>query len=205
MATWSEVETNVRALTNHDSDTQVTTAQLLLWCNLEYTRLRRILGDEVPGLYLGTELFTITSGNTRVIAATDFSKVYRLESSYAPSTQYRPLDVASRQDPEGSTALSFLENGGTLEIYPSPSAVGSYRLTYVKKPVALVNPGDTVALPDELVDVLAQRLAARVKLRLPDTSHAPHLDWAEAAMREALSFLKRRYGSHDVGLNSRAR
>lgn len=206
MATLSGLQADIRAATDHDSDTQVTDAQLLVWINKEYFRLRRIIGDVAPKLYSAQVTFTISSGNTYAIVASDFERIYKLERLNVGSS-YDPMVVANELDPEvipDGAVAAFLERGATLEIYPSTAASASYRLTYTTKPTALASAGDACTVPEGAEEVIVQRVAARVRIRFEEDP-SPHQALAAEALAEVRSFIQRRYGAHPEGLRTERR
>jgi hypothetical protein len=199
LATLTELLADIRAATDHDTDTAVTDAQLTSWINQEYFAVRRVLGDVAPTLYTAATTFSIVAGNTYTIVAADFSKVRRLERSNGSS--YDPMRVASAVDPEGSCDYTFLERSTVLEIYPSNAAVTSYRLNYITKPAKLTAGADVCDVPEGVERVIVEKVAARVRIRLEEDP-SPHLQAASAALQEAKSYLQKRYGTHAEGLRT---
>jgi hypothetical protein len=206
MATLTGLCDDIRACTNHDSDTQVTDVQLTVWINKEYYRLRRILAEVAPSLFQNQVSFTISSGNTYAVVATDYDRVYRLER-LVNGTEYEPLGLADALDPESvpdGLSLAFLERGTTLEIYPSTSAAGSYRLTYTTKPAALSGGSDSCTVPEGAEEVIVQRVSARVRVRFEEDPSI-HVALANEALSEVRSYLQKRYGVHPEGLRNERR
>lgn len=198
MALASAIVTNIRALTDHDTDTQVTDPQLFAWISTEYFAIRRTLNRVVPTLYVNTVSFTISSGNTYTIVATDFESIRRLQRLAGDSTYYA-VKQASPLDPELARSIAFLKRGSVLEFYPSQAATGSYKLTYMTKPTQITAGGDTVDVPEGVDEVIAQKVSAKVRTRLND-SPTVHMEAADALWKEAKRQLQRDYGIHRLGL-----
>lgn len=187
----ANVRTAVRTDTAHDNDTQVTDAQIDVFIDLEYRRVRRDLTWVTPTLYLTTETsFALTSSAFTHAIPSDFDRIYRVERQ--DGTRWFPIDVASEPDATVPMTLSFREEGTNLIFSPAELVAGTYRLTYHVKPVAGYS---TIDVPDGLEDVVIHRTAAQVRIRFNEDP-SPHERKAEAAWTEALKNLRRRYGAH---------
>jgi hypothetical protein len=207
MATLATLIVDVRSDTDHDSDTQVSDAQITVWANRQYYLLRQKLADVCPTLYNVQLSFTVAAGAssytiTPAGGAETFLKVRKLERQDTTQNSYwNEVGVANPLDPEAipdGLDWAFLERSGVLDIYPSLSAPGTYRLTYIGAPAALTGSA-TIALPTVLEETLVQRIAARVRIRLREDP-GPHLALAAESEKEAWAWLAKRYGIHPQGL-----
>jgi hypothetical protein len=207
----SDVIAYARFVTNHDTDTQSTDAQLIPVVNAIYQETRRKLAMIVPTLYTAVSAsFTISSGNTQDVTAaplslTDFERV-RLLQRQVNTSDWRPVGVANPIDPERLPVgedFAFLERGNFLELYPSLSAPGqTFRLRYLQKPAAVTTVGGatgTLLLPDGADEYMGEMLASKMRQREKEDVK-PHLDAAERALRELKWDLSNRYGSTPGGL-----
>ena len=208
MATAADIIALARPLTDHDSDTQVTDAQLVALVSPRYLALRRKLGRAVPSLYRSTVTWTAAAATQDVTAAplslTDYDRVYRMRFQTGTSPAgYWPMGVANPLNPEaisGGYDFAFLERGTILELYPSAQAIGTgFELSYITKGVKLTAPGDTIVLPDGADYILAQLLAADIRVRFEEDP-TPHLNIATAEWQELRWQLIQRYGVHPEGL-----
>jgi hypothetical protein len=208
VATAADIIAIARPLTDHDADTQVTDPQLVKLLSPRYLALRRKLGRAVPSLFRSTVTWTATAATQDVTAAplslTDYDRVYRLRwlNGVAPAG-YSPLGVANPIDPEMvpyGRDFVFLERGTTLEFYPSASVIGvGLELSYVTKGAALAATTDAVVLPDGADYILAQLLAADIRVRLEEDPSA-HLSIAATEWTDLRWELLQRYGVHPEGM-----
>jgi hypothetical protein len=204
----SDIIALARPLTDHDSDAQVTDPQLVALLSPRYLALRRKLGRAVPSLYRSTVTWTAAAVTQDVTAAplslTDYDRVHRLRWQTGTGVAgYAPLGVANPLNPEamsGGYDFAFLERGTILEFYPSAQVVGTgFELSYITKGAALTAVGSTVVLPDGADYILAQLLAADIRIRF-DESPKSHLDIANDEWKELRWALQQRYGVHSEGL-----
>jgi hypothetical protein len=199
MALLSDLETSIRAATQHDSDSQVTQPQIYAWVNEEYQMLRRRLADLVPDLYTAISAdIVVTSPASSFgvvgsgLALTDFGKlriVERKEGGY-----YFPIPLAPFLNADITGTVSYRPRGTgaavTIDLFPAVLASATYRVKYVTKPAVLAAAGSTVDLPDGGERVIIERVAARVRVRLDDDPTA-HERWAAQAWDELRSSIVR--------------
>ncbi|MDT5018140.1 MAG: hypothetical protein QOD39_4300, partial [Mycobacterium sp.] len=131
-------------------------------------------------------------------------RVYRLRWQTGTGVSgYAPLGVANPLNPEamsGGYDFAFLERGSVLELYPSASIVGvGFELSYITKGVKLTAAGDTIVLPDGADYILAQLLAADIRVRFEEDPTS-HQNIATAEWQELRWQLQQRYGIHSEGL-----
>ena len=198
MATVQDVIDDVRALTSHDTDEQVTDAQLIPWISDVNDELWGDVTTDVPVPFLKVASpFTLSSGNTFDLSTvTDYDHAYRLDRLLG--SVYRPILVADSLDPETATAGAFLERGGFLEVYPSQQAAGTYRLTYVPTTPELTAAGDPLPLAGTR-NILAHRVYALVFCRDENEDRAPlHMQRADQLTGKYIAGLRKRYGAHVV-------
>ena len=194
--TREECRTAVKTATDHDgaSDTQVTTAQLNTWIDIEHKLLRRLLAQVAPQLYTAADNSqTISSGTESLTMPSDFERLIRLEIQVGD--RWLPIEVSDELSPHIGT-LAVREEGGTLKVAPGALTAGTYRIIYVQKPTTLSadsGAGGVLLVPDGCEDIIVEKVAARVRERL-DEDPTPHLNRAAATWKEQKSALRRRYG-----------
>jgi hypothetical protein len=215
--TAADVIAYARAATDHDSDTQVTDAGLIVLLGPVWQRIRRRLVQRVPTLYTKVAAtFTVSSGNTQDVTGaplslTDYDRVRRIRrlvNSTTP-TNYVPIGVADAIDPERVPVdqdVVFLERGTVLEFYPaSIIPTMTFELSYLTKAATLTGGGspvgasDAIDAPEGIQEILGEELAAKIRPRFEEDP-TPHLRAAEAALGEYLWDLQRRYGVHPDGM-----
>lgn len=202
MATRDSLITDAKAATDHEAagDEQIGTSVWQGWVADEYQAVRRLLRELAPTLYIADTTFTITSGNTWSIVPTDWDSLYRLQR-LGSDGYYFPLDLANPLDPEDVVDdWAFLERGTVLEIYPSTSATGSYKATYVQTPSLSGN--YTLSVPGGIEAIIRERVAARARTKL-DEDPSAHMQMAKLMWDEQAPALRRRYGLHRHGLMQR--
>jgi hypothetical protein len=197
--TLAEMVADVRAATDQDASGQVPPDAYRRWIDQEYQAVRRLLGSLIPSLYLARVSFTIATGNTWAITPPLWGRLHLLERDNGPGN-YVALAAANPLDPERIPwryVQAVLERGNVLEIYPELTAAGNYRATYIAQPARLAVDGSAdgtvVDVPPEFDRVIAERVAARVRVRVEEDP-APHIRAAEEALREGKWYLRRRYG-----------
>ena len=205
----SDVIAQVRPLTNHDVDTQFTDAQLVTLLSPRYLALLRKLIRIMPTFYTKVASWTLASGNTQDVTAaplslTDFDRVRRIRyQASSGSGGLIPLAVANPVDPEAlpyGKFFVFLERGTNIDFYPSTLAAGNtFELSYLVKGVKLATTGDTLNLPDGADYVLAQYLAADIRVRFEEDP-AFHFRMGGEAFADLKHDLQDRYGIHSEGL-----
>lgn len=173
----------VQSATAHDNDTQTTPTQITAELDREYRRVRRWLSTFVPSLYQKTANFTIAAGATtealsKITKPDDFERVIRFEQQFTQG-YWQPLAVRP--------AIAASE-GVRRDV------AGTYKLTYVAKPVDGYTSFD---VPEGVEDVIISLVSAWVRQR-HDEEATFHLMRAEQLKREAQVSLVMRYGAHPV-------
>lgn len=168
MATWTDVEGSVRGLTDHDTDTQVTQAQLLLWANEEMPIFVRRLAQAIPDRYRKvTADFSGVASQDLGLAPTSLTDFDRLDVvQVKDGTLYYDLPLAPEASPESIGYLAWRQRGiSTIDLYPASLYPGrTFRAKYLYMPAVLTN-ASTIDVPRGgelyLVNMLAERTRHR--------------------------------------------
>jgi hypothetical protein len=173
------------------TDDGVTNTRLLTWVNTKYHALRRRIAEVAPDLFRAAVTFSITSGSTWAITATDFAKVLKVELKVG--TEWYPVPVAPLLSAEGTAG--FRLRGTTIEVFPSADALGDYRLTYItKRSSDIAATGDTLDLPEGADQVLAHEIAALIEAR-QDRDPGGQLTLAQATWDELRETIVNQYAA----------
>lgn len=169
----------VRSATAHDSDTQTTDTQITAELDREYRRARRWLSSFLPELYsviaTPVTLANVQSGAT-LDKAVDYDRIIRLEYEY-PQGNWIPLSMRP------------LLNSSS---WWQRDVSGTYRLTYVQRPVD----GYTVFdVPDGCEDLILEPVKAWVRQR-HDEDPSFHIGRRQQLEKEIRAELAFRYGAH---------
>lgn len=196
----SSIITDVRTVTLHDSDTQITDTQLVALLKAEYALLRRRLADIVPDLYtVYSASWTLTQGGTNSqdlsaspVSATDVSKIQAVERQDASgSGVWYPVPLAPRLTADVSGTIRWRQRGATIvDIFPPLSAAGIYRAIYTSN--GGINSWTTstaIDIPDGADAYLRERVAATVRVRFGDDP-SPHLTLAADLWTQLRDYLK---------------
>lgn len=196
MTTFAEIEASARGLIDHDTDTQVTQAQFLLWSNEEYPILVRRLAQAIPDRYMkfsadfpGVASQDLTAAPTSL---TDFDRLHVVQVK--SGTAYYDLPLARASSPESSCALAFRQRGAsTVDLFPSTGWPGlTFRAKYTYVPVPLLS-GSSLDLPRGAEIGLVAMLCERARHRMDeDTSYLERA--REAAWQRIQSSLLPFYG-----------
>ena len=187
----------VRRRTSHDADLQVEdAADIDVAIDGEYKRLRRLLINTAPRLYLITEgSFTLSGSSDTHALPSDFERVWRFERQEAG--RWFPVPVATEPDasqPVFSGRRSFRVEAANLIVSPVALAPGTYRLTYHPGIVAGYT---TVTVPDGLEEIIINRAAALLMPReMGDVAEFTRI--ADRVWAEQRPALRRAYGAHPV-------
>jgi hypothetical protein len=166
----------VRSATAHDSDLQVTDAQITAELDREYRRVRRWLASFVPSLYQAEASFVVAAGSSAIAKPVDFDRVLTLEREMGQGV-YVPLALRPQLHAHSGRQID---------------CSGTYRLTYVQRPV---DGYTTYDVPDGAEDIMIQIVAAWVRQR-HDEDPSFHMQRAEQLKNELRPVLKMRYGAH---------
>lgn len=178
----SDVITNVKSGTLHDSDDQVSAAQFLAVVSDEYRLLRRWLCNHAPSLceYTATGISVTGTSITKSSSLTDFEKVV-LVSRLDGSTYY-PISTAPR-----ATMITPTTGG----------VAGTYEVAYLKGAPATITTSTAIDLPAGLEVVLQERCNAWVRQRMSEMDRVGyHLKRAADVLAEMAGLLKGRGGAH---------
>jgi hypothetical protein len=180
--TVTEAVTEVNSATGHDNDQQTTTTQITAEIRKEYMRVRRWLSGFLPSLYQVTGAAATISGNSgATLAKPDtFERLLRLERDHTQGL-WLPLRVRPGL---------YASAGQVRDI------TGSYRLTYVARPVDGYTELD---VPEGCEDLIIMPVCAWVAARHNDDP-SYYLDKvnnpATGLRAELRRDLARRYGQH---------
>lgn len=168
----SALVTAIRDVTGQDVAGKVTDSQLIGWIDRENQELRRRIGDRCP-IYDSIASFSL-SGTWRydVSAISDFGKPR--VASYLSGDYYIPMRVAPVSEGEPSTTTMV---------------DGSYRVRYISRAAAVTSGSSNLSLPAGAAEIIAQRVASRVRMRLEESGGDSHAAEAERATAELLSWL----------------
>lgn len=175
----TEGVTAVRSATAHDNDQQTTDAQITAELDREYKRVRRWLSTFLPELYSTTATPSVLSGvmsGATIAKPSDYERVIRLEFEY-PTGNWVPL--AMRPMLHGS---SWFQR----------DVSGTYRLTYVQRPVAGYT---TYDVPDGCEDLILEPVKAWVRQR-HDEDPSFHIGRRSQLEKQLRADLAMRYGAH---------
>ena len=172
----------VRSATAHDADQQTTDVQITAELDREYRRARRWLSSFLPELYQDTETYTIASPTNTLTKPDDFERIVRVEQQFSDvfwePMRPRPMLHAS----EGIAR----------------DCTGTYRLTYVTRPVDGYTAFD---VPEGCEDILISLVSAWVKQR-HEEDPTYFMQRAAQLKDEVRSALSMRYGAHPRSLMS---
>lgn len=190
---FADARTRVRAVTAHDTDTQITDSQLDAWLTDETARVRRDLIAVAPQLYQKlSDTFPLTiTPYLDLSAITDFERVWRVD--VLDGSTWRDVPVSDEASPElGDLTYRETTAGGipALLFSPSTAALGnSFRVAYHAAPAA-----SSVEVPSGMEDAVLMRVAAKVAMRCFDDPRAfnEEADRVWATQRRAV---RRRYGA----------
>jgi hypothetical protein len=198
--TRDEAVTMIRANTAHDSDTQVTDAQLREWIKAAYYRLRRKIADVAPDLYSkATATQVLSSSSTDFSMPADFARLIRFERQ--EGQDFVALEVADELHPDlvaSGRGYRAITSAGALllRVYPTSAAPGTYRLVYVYLPDLTGGAGNyTFELPAGLEEIITEGVSARVRVRFNEDA-AAHWTELDRLWTEQRTSVRRMYGNH---------
>jgi hypothetical protein len=184
----SDIIASARPATRHDTDTQVTDAQLLIWLGEHVRALHSMAARICKSQYTLTALFTVASGTTSVtvgsaplagVAANTYLDFRGIDFDLGNSA-WMPLKPLSFRGRGTADARRYLLRGDTIDLYPTTNTAGNYRLWYIATPFTVTTPvaGTSLALPEGGDLWLAEQLGARIRVRFQQNPQ-PHLDLAK--------------------------
>lgn len=194
---YADARTQLRTVTAHDSDTQITDAQINSWFDQEVARVRRDLRLVAPQLY---QVLSGTTTLTSVVPFVDltaftpaFESVWRVEMQ--SGSVWVDVPVSDEFEPDGGD-LVYREHSidGTwpdrLTFSPDSLAAGAVvRVAYHCVPTA-----NTVDVPSGFEDVVIMRTAAKVALRCFDDP-GNFIALADRTWESQRKAIRRRYGA----------
>lgn len=194
--TRAEARTAIRASTDHDSDTQVTDAQLNVWIDIFHQLVRREINLIVPQLYSAVASEQTLTGSTESMTMpSDYGGLVRVEQQIG--SDWYQVPIADELNPHIST-LSVREEANTLKLAPKALAVGVFRVIYLVEPATLSadsGTGGVLLVPKGIELVICEAVSAFVRNRDNDDpsfslSHGP----VGALWKMQKTALRRRYG-----------
>jgi hypothetical protein len=194
--TRAEARTAIRAVTDHDADTQVTDAQLNVWIDIFHQLVRRELNLIVPQLYTATGTSqTLTGATESMTMPSDYGGLVRVEQQVG--SDWFPIEIADELNPHIGV-LSVREEGGVLKLAPMSLAVGTFRIVYLQEPATLSaesGTGGVLLVPKGVELVICEAVAAMVRNRDNDD---PGFNLSQgptgAIWKMQKTALRRRYG-----------
>lgn len=201
MATLSPTDLVTRVLENLgrvSGDAQLPSAAIQRKADDVYRQLRRRISAEFPSVYEKVSAET-TLTTTSYIAKPSDCEAVRVVERKSGSTWY-PLSVSPSLNRSESSVLSYYEQGANIQIVPTASAAGTYRIHYSATPAAVVT---TYEVPDGLERIIVEETSAWGRQRHNELEQmAYHMAEAVRIWDDAYMGLWNRYGSHGrSGLN----
>lgn len=196
-----------RIVTDHDSDTQVTDAQLIKVVNTVYQRVRRKLALHVPQLYRKNASFTATGDTQDVTGAplslTDFGSIWRIRR-LTVGGDYEHVSVANEPSPDNIPTdqdYVYLMRGTVIEFFPTGFVSGqTFEIAYLSQPVAVTLTSDVLDVPEGFQECLGEYVASKIRLRFEEP-YTAHVSEGNNALRELLWDLSKQYGISGMGMN----
>lgn len=156
MTTLSDLQTQVRYLTNQENSEFVTNTELAYYLNSSLAELDDLLVSQQEDYRLVQELVTISSGNL-IPLPDDFYQMRQIDF-YTFTSQQQPWITIKRfmlkeqtrfsntfvANNYGIPNLHYMLQDGYVAIVPETSAIGQYRLWYTPMYVQLVNQTDSI-------------------------------------------------------------
>lgn len=192
----------VRANTAHDSDTQVTQAQIQAWLDQAYHRLRKLIASVAPSLYSkvsATQVLSTSDPNFDL--PSDYDRPLLFEK--LETTVWVGVDTVDQTSPDLTIGRGWEEigaglTGGVIRVSPASQADGSFRLTYVALPDLTENGGNyTLRVPAGLEELITEAVSARARTRLNEDKDI-HLTEVDRLWAQQRTGIRRRYGRHAV-------
>lgn len=183
-----------RPAIRHDTDSQVTDPQLLIWLGEHVRGLHSMAARLARGMYTQSARFTLQSGNSVTIQSAPLDSVpantyldfrgidYDISGGYYAPMQ--PLPFRSRA---GGSGRQYMLRGNTIDLFPSQNATGNYRLWYLAAPMTATVPAAITSfnLPEGGDMWLSEALAARSRVRFQQDP-TPHLEQQRRCWRDII-------------------
>ncbi len=171
MATFSDVETSVRASVDQPDTGRTPQATILALANEEYDEVVKRLAGQFSDWYRSVSAdLTIAATSSPYIDISSLTTAFRiLKVQRLFGTRYLRVDPAD-DNPDNAPKLTwqqrgFWGSGAKIDIYPAMSSVGTYRVQYCAHPGALTSGSTELKLPLGGVKYLAACVAARLRER----------------------------------------
>lgn len=200
MATATQLIASARELLGvGTSESAGSDAAMLVWLNMDYSRLRARVAKLLPDRYTSVVTFDVVApANTYTIVATDFETPRKVGRRSGAGSPYLPLPLLPYASAEQPVSLGWRQRGTALEFFPllsAPNTAGAdnYQLSYLTKAGALLGATE-IDLPVGVERALEMRLVARGRIRLGDSASASEAyAIAQAFEREDLASLSPQY------------
>lgn len=128
---------------------------------------------------------------------TDAVRLHLVEYVPSGSTQTYPVKVATRQSMENVWGLNQSQVGSypmfyvpwgfvpnlQMQVYPVPSAAGTFNIWYYKLPTTLVNGGDVAQIPEGWQDLIPLYVEAIAKRKDHDPTWSEAMEMYETRLR----------------------
>ena len=204
MSTAAQIRDSARALLGvGTSESAGSDAEMLVWLNLDYARLRAQVAKLIPDRYSAVVTFDIAAGaNTYTIVATDFETPRKVGRRSGAGNPYLPLPLLPYASAEYAGNLGWRQRASLIEVFPLISApntagVDNYQLSYLTKAATLAA-GDTIDVPIGVERALEMRLVARGKIRLGDSPGEAYQLARDFEREDLLSLANQYPGSPDT-------
>jgi hypothetical protein len=175
VSTAADLVTSVRAATDQVVSGPVDDPTILGFLNDEYPVVRRLVAQLVPDLFASESGDLVVASGASEIDVSGLANLDLIfEVKRLSGSSYLPFDQAG-EAPQISIDRVWRRRGmsgaGTvIEVYPTTSAPGTYRVRYMATAAPLITTGggspNTVLLPAGGERVLVEAAAARVRDRL---------------------------------------
>lgn len=186
--TAQQIIDSARPATRHDTDTQVTDAQLLIWLSEHVRALHSMAARICKSQYTLNASFVITAGASSVtvgagalaaVAANTYLDFRGVDFDVGGGNfkPLKPLNFRGRGFVDGRR---YLLRGDTIDLYPTINAAGTYRLWYLGTPMTVTIPvaATSFVLPEGADLWLSEQISARIRVRFQQDP-TPHLNLAK--------------------------
>lgn len=137
------------------------------------------------------------TGASWIAKPSDYESLRLLEKQ-TNNGYWMPVEIYPSLNRHEATGVSFYEQGQRLVLFPETEATGTYRITYLTKPVSGYT---TYDLPDGLEQIIVEETSAFVRQR-HEEDPSYHKAIAKQIWDDQYMSLWNRYGSHGrSGLN----